>query len=140
MAGNSDKAKADKPEGGATTRSAGKVLYSGTSNVRTITKEDFKAVKVDHDTLVWDASNLFMVPIEEIQLKEEEFKRIIEADPDFKLIDADFDKLPKSHPHNNRYNPGDTFTAGLADGVGGGSATPTSTAPATGGSTGGAGV
>lgn len=82
-----------------------KVLYQGTSHRRLISKEDFKAVGIDHETLEWSAKNLFMVDRDQITLSEEEFKRVIGDDKDFKVVEEPSKDLPRSHPYNHRTNP-----------------------------------
>ena len=117
--------KAQEPV--ARTQSAAKVLYKGTSNVREISLKDLAQVGIEAKDregakdLRWSAQNLFMVPMSDLAfLSEEEFNRVIKADKDFAVVDAD-KALPRNHPENNRFKQPDAVTEGLPDAGGGGS-------------------
>lgn len=126
------------------------VMYTGTSHVREITKKEWKAAGIDGETVRWDASNNYMVPVSELSfLSEEEYVTHIEGDGDFKLVTGD-SELPKSHPSNQRFQQPETYTEGMATGgmivastpvatVGGSTSGATATG-ATSGSTGGGNV
>ena len=62
------------------------VKYVGTSDIRRISKQDWKAAKVDdHETLEWNAENEFTVPLENISPAALE---ILKKDSGFKVVEA----------------------------------------------------
>lgn len=131
------------------------VMYMGISAEREISKKDWKTAGVeDGETVRWNADNGFTVPLSDLDfLSDDDFETYIASDSDFKVV-KDGAALPKSHPHNNRFNQPAPYTEGIGDGtahvtaaLGGGitvAGTPTTTvggstsgATTTGGGTGG---
>lgn len=72
------------------------VKYVGISHVREITRDDWKTVDVDHDTLRWHRGNNWTVPIEDIGDAALPF---IEADEELVFVGGE----PKTEgePDNN---------------------------------------
>lgn len=67
------------------------VHYVGTADEREISKSDWKAVDLTHDSVKWDKDNAFHVPVEDISAEAWPF---IDADDGFKLVqESDVKKI-----------------------------------------------
>jgi hypothetical protein len=62
------------------------VKYVGTSHEREITEGEWKAVGVDHAGLMWNASNNWMVPRDQVSAEAWPY---IDADSGFLVVDQD---------------------------------------------------
>jgi hypothetical protein len=63
------------------------VKYTGQSDVRVITKRDWKAIDIDdQDTVVWNWRNDWAVPVTD--LSEEALNYVKNVDEELKIIDA----------------------------------------------------
>ena len=68
-------------------RSKKVVKYTGSSDVRVITKAEWKAIDInDQDTVVWNWRNDWAVPISD--LSETAINYAKNIDPELKIIDA----------------------------------------------------
>lgn len=76
----------DQPKAKAAAR--GKVLYKGTADVRRISKEDWASVGIEHEDVEWNAANLYMVPLDQLKLTEDQFAQFIAADDSFVVVPA----------------------------------------------------
>lgn len=63
------------------------VQYVGLSDNRGITRADFAAHGVDHDSLWWTKQNKWRVPLSKIS--DEAYQIAMERDPEFVLVEAD---------------------------------------------------
>jgi hypothetical protein len=81
-----------------------KVLYKGIGDVREISSADFKAVGIDHGDLRWDKSNLFMVPMSQITLGEEELNKVFGDKSEWSIVEGSRTTLPGSHPDLNKFH------------------------------------
>jgi hypothetical protein len=71
------------------------VKYVGLSHRRMITAQDWRSVGITGDTVVWEASNGFAVPLD--QFTEDQIRKAIEPDQSFLVTgdDEDFTPVPQ---------------------------------------------
>lgn len=112
------------------------VRYIGTADRREISKKDWKAVDLVHDAVVWDRSNNFTIPVEDIS---EDAWQHIEDDDTLVTVKADAAKelkLPSKHPAANVNEGIRSEQTASTEPVGGGAGSTGSATPA-GGAVGG---
>jgi hypothetical protein len=70
------------------------VRYVGLSHRRMITAQDWRSVGINGDTVVWEASNGFAIPLD--QLTEDQIRKAIEPDAGFVITgdDEEFEPQP----------------------------------------------
>lgn len=70
------------------------VFYTGTSDVREISKKDWASIGVNHPAVRWDKDNRFAVPTE--GLSQEVMDYLLNDDGMFKVVAAD--RVPRLAP------------------------------------------
>jgi hypothetical protein len=58
--------------------------YTGTSDVRVVTKQEWAAIDIDHETVQFDRSNGWMVPVSDIT-DDQALNYFVSVDPEFKV-------------------------------------------------------
>lgn len=74
------------------------VKYVGLSHRRMITSGDWRSVGITGDTVVWEASNGFAVPLD--QFTEDQIRKAIDTDDSLVITGDDEDFTPKPLPGN----------------------------------------
>lgn len=74
------------------------VRYVGPAHRRMISSADWKSGRMSGDTVVWDASNGFVVPID--QFSDEQIKKAIEPDASLMIVEMDDDFEVKPGPYD----------------------------------------
>jgi hypothetical protein len=77
------------------------VKYVGLSHRRMITAQDWRGVGISGDTVVWEASNGFAVPLD--QFSEDQIRKAIENDNGFVITGEDEEFEP--HPMRGDMTP-----------------------------------
>jgi hypothetical protein len=65
------------------------VVWDHTFNfeAREITRQQFAARGIDHDTVTWNAVNNWRVPLSQLGLSDDDMEALIHADGAFKVVD-----------------------------------------------------